>query len=160
MTTHLSYTRDVVACVVTDGESVCLVRRSEWVAYDQGRWHCVTGYIEPGETPAQSARVELLEELGLNDNAIDELTCGPVLSYHESMTLWRVHTFLVHTKRAPFQLNWENDDYRWASPNHSMEGCVPWLADVYRGLLCSLTPPPREEKPGFSLLAWKPRFEE
>lgn len=127
--------RDVVACVVTDGDLVCLVRRSEDVGHDRGRWHCVTGYVERGRSPLDTVQAELSEELGLEDDAIDELVAGPLLRLHENGTLWRVHVFAARTSQEMFRLNWENDAYVWTPPDHSLAGCVSWLGKVYESVL-------------------------
>lgn len=46
--------------VVFDGEAVLLVKRS-----DNGEWTPVTGIVDPGEHPAQTAVREVLEETGV-----------------------------------------------------------------------------------------------
>jgi ADP-ribose pyrophosphatase YjhB (NUDIX family) len=48
------------ALVQDDGGRVLLVRRS-----DDGRWAMPGGWVEPGETPADAAVRETLEETGL-----------------------------------------------------------------------------------------------
>jgi ADP-ribose pyrophosphatase YjhB (NUDIX family) len=48
------------ALVQDDGGRVLLVRRS-----DDGRWAMPGGWVEPGETPAEAAVRETLEETGL-----------------------------------------------------------------------------------------------
>lgn len=130
-----AHTSDVVACVVTDGTDVCLVRRSQQVSHDRGRWHCVTGYLDPGSEPRACVLDELGEELGLTADRLESIIAGPVLEYEQSGMLWRVHTFLAHTDTAPFRLNWENDEYVWAAPDHPTVGCVSWLPDVYASVL-------------------------
>src|SRR4051794_36125563 len=41
-------TRIVVAVIVQWRGLVALFRRSQAVRHDQGLWHCITGYVEPG----------------------------------------------------------------------------------------------------------------
>jgi 8-oxo-dGTP pyrophosphatase MutT (NUDIX family) len=50
----------VVACLVRDGDRVLLVRHVE------GRWTLPAGAMEPGETPADAARRETLEEASVH----------------------------------------------------------------------------------------------
>ena len=71
----------------------------------------------------------------MGDGTVELLSPGPVVSLRQSSTLWRVHTFLAHISPRPLRLNWENDAYFWTCPTHSMDGCVPWLAEVYASLL-------------------------
>lgn len=49
-----------VTAVVLDEENVLLVRRS-----DNGRWAPVTGIVDPGEHPSETAAREVLEETGV-----------------------------------------------------------------------------------------------
>lgn len=53
--------------VVFDGDEVLLVRRS-----DNGEWTPVTGIVDPGEHPSETAVREVLEETGV-DCAVDAL---------------------------------------------------------------------------------------
>lgn len=53
--------------VVLDGETVLLVRRA-----DSGAWTPVTGIVDPGEHPAQTAVREVREETGV-DCAVEAL---------------------------------------------------------------------------------------
>jgi len=50
----------VVACLVRDGDRVLLVQHTE------GRWTLPGGAMEPGETPAEAARRETLEEASVD----------------------------------------------------------------------------------------------
>lgn len=47
--------------VVFDGQTVLLVKRA-----DSGQWSPVTGIVDPGEHPAQTATREVLEETGVD----------------------------------------------------------------------------------------------
>jgi ADP-ribose pyrophosphatase YjhB (NUDIX family) len=49
-----------VTAVVLHGSDVLLVKRS-----DNGQWGPVTGVVDPGEHPAETARREVLEETGV-----------------------------------------------------------------------------------------------
>ena len=139
--------KDVVACVVTDGRLVCLVRRSQHVTHDQGRWHCVTGYLDDGATPRECAFRELEEELSLARSDVDVLHEGPLLNYRVDHTVWVVHTFLASTSQTEFQLNWENEAFVWTAPGSEVGDCVPWLADVHSSVLTSDTPRPASACP-------------
>ena len=57
--------RMVVAVVVEWRDKIALLKRSQHLAHDRGRWHCVTGYVDPGASPEEQAFRELLEETGL-----------------------------------------------------------------------------------------------
>jgi 8-oxo-dGTP pyrophosphatase MutT (NUDIX family) len=93
---------------------VGLFRRSAAVAHDQGLWHCITGYLEPGATPAQQALTELHEETGLGVVDLESFTTGEVLELADgSGRPWTVHTFRAVTHRRRLVLNEEHDAYRW-----------------------------------------------
>ena len=47
--------------VVFDGDTVLLVKRA-----DNGKWTPVTGIVDPGEHPSQTAAREVLEETGVD----------------------------------------------------------------------------------------------
>jgi hypothetical protein len=127
----------VVACLVTDGDQVCLVRRSGRVTGDRHLWHCVTGFVSgPGTSPptARSAALtELDEELGLPACAVT-LEEGPVLRMESPGTVWWVHTFRAGVTDRTVRLNWENDAYRWLSFADRPRDRVAWLDEVYDAL--------------------------
>lgn len=54
--------------VVFDGQAVLLVKRA-----DNGQWTPVTGIVDPGEHPAQTAAREVLEETGV-DCVVEDLS--------------------------------------------------------------------------------------
>jgi 8-oxo-dGTP pyrophosphatase MutT (NUDIX family) len=95
-----------------------------------GYWHVVAGGVEPGETPAEAAPRELLEETGL----VGEVH-GPVARYayplreepperrarHDPL-LEEVQVECFHVV-APDDweptLDWEHDGYRWCDPGEA-----------------------------------------
>jgi ADP-ribose pyrophosphatase YjhB (NUDIX family) len=126
-------TREVVAIAVEWRGRVGLFRRSSSVAHDQGLWHCITGYLEPGATPAQQALTELHEETGLGVVDLESLVEGDVLELADSDGhTWTVHTFRAVTTRRRLVLNEEHDAYKWvdvrAVPRFANQ--VGWLATV------------------------------
>jgi len=92
-----------------------------------GYWHTVAGGVEPGESPGEAARRELLEETGLSapltnlrtsyDYPLAEEPAHRRSLYDAALTSVHVEAFLVD---APDdwepQLDWEHDDYRWCTP--------------------------------------------
>jgi NADH pyrophosphatase NudC (nudix superfamily) len=62
--------RTVIACFLRHEQKICLLKRSQAVGSSPGRWHCVTGFVEPGIVPLDQVMTEVLEETGLNADAV------------------------------------------------------------------------------------------
>ncbi|WP_091053027.1 NUDIX domain-containing protein [Nocardioides sp. YR527] len=125
--------RTVVAVVVEWRDRVLLLRRSERVRHDKGRWHCVTGYLDHGASPEQQALVELHEETGLGVCALDSLEERGILNIPDAAgRMWRVHTFRVSTRQRRLRLDDEHDAYRWVAPQavRRFGNRVTWLDEV------------------------------
>jgi 8-oxo-dGTP pyrophosphatase MutT (NUDIX family) len=125
--------RTVVAVVVEWRGRIGLFRRSQSVHHDRGRWHCITGYVDPHNSPAQQALEELFEETGLRAIDIDNLTGGPSLHLDDHQgNRWVVHTFRAVTERRRLTINWEHDSYRWVTPSAltRFSNRVSWLDEV------------------------------
>ncbi len=94
----------------------------------------MSGYIEEGETPDQTARKEIMEELSIRDpefvRSIDPIRV------RGGDTIWAIHPFLFRAKDRAVTIDWEHTEYRWALPAE-MAGLktVPGLESVYRSLL-------------------------
>lgn len=123
---------DVVAAVLFHGDRIGLFKRSRLVTGDAGRWHCVTGYLPAGTDPLEHARVELVEETGLDGDDIVLVRRGDglVLPCRRGPA-WQVFPFLFRAARSGLALNWEHDEYRWVRPAE-VDGLetVSWLPDV------------------------------
>lgn len=133
--TSVARRRPVVAVVLEWRDHVLLLKRSAQVSHDQGKWHCVTGYIETGRSAVQQAADELFEETGLRLVDLTSLEAGPVLSIRDAAgQAWQVHTFAATTMHKRLTLNWEHETYRWVAPRRvgKFDGRVQWLDDVIR----------------------------
>lgn len=130
--TMVSVPRSVVAVTLWRGTELCLVRRSEAVGHDAGRWHCVTGYLEAETTPEEQALQELLEEVGLQHHSLLGLMPGGTLSLtDDGGGAWLVHTFSAHVGQLEVSLNWEHDDHCWINPRAGLpDDVVWWLSHV------------------------------
>ena len=125
--------RVVVAIVIEWQHKIALFRRSADLEHDAGRWHCITGFLEPWVTPYEQALQELAEETGLADPDLVELRAGPCLGLEDTTgTLWLVHTFTALSARRRLHINWEHDAYRWTSPAkvRRFSNQVSWLEAV------------------------------
>lgn len=125
--------RVVVAVVLEWQHRIALFRRSSHLEHDGGRWHCITGFLEPGVTPLQQALQEINEETGLVSREILKLKAGPCVELDDwTGTTWLVHTFTALSARRRLQLNWEHDTYRWTPPAkvRRFSNQVSWLKIV------------------------------
>jgi len=102
-------------------EKVLMLKRPITARSFPGRWSLVTGKLEKGEDPEQTAVREIMEET--------QITVGkPVakldpMFVREKDTIWKVNTFLFTLDSAKPVLNKENEEFRWVSPEdiHSPE---------------------------------------
>jgi 8-oxo-dGTP pyrophosphatase MutT (NUDIX family) len=130
--------REVVAIVLMCNNRLALLKRPTDVGHDPSRWHCVTGYVDPGTTPFAQALTEVWEETGLRAHELDEVREGPTLHLQDDSAgaeaMWAVHTFVATTRRRRLKLNGEHTTYRWVPPSKvpRFDGQVHWLADVIR----------------------------
>lgn len=148
-----SPTRRVVASVLTHRGRICLLRRSQAVGSDRGKWHCVTGFLPAATHPFEQARTEIYEEAGLDMETLRLVRqADPLLLGGDSAT-WTVFAFRFEVSAPKLVLNWENDAYRWVTPCVMPRyETVPWLYEVCRTLemrhpnwptVSTGTPPPR-----------------
>lgn len=127
---------EVVAVLLTHRGRLCLLRRSDAVGSDRGRWHCVTGYLPPGTAPDRQAEIELREETGLSRAQLESFEAGPVLRLADPRGgHWLVHLYRGETAGTELTLNWENDDAVWCAPAAwGARPIVDWLPDVVSAL--------------------------
>jgi 8-oxo-dGTP pyrophosphatase MutT (NUDIX family) len=130
--------RSVIACFLQHGGKICLLKRSQAVGSSPGRWHCVTGFLEPGVQPLDQAITEIAEETGLIGDAVRLVGAPEPLRYERPSQgwVWIVHPFLFETASPSLQLDWEHDEYRWIDPAElDASDCVPWIRDVWLALV-------------------------
>ncbi|WP_299698164.1 NUDIX domain-containing protein [Hydrocarboniphaga sp.] len=126
---------EIVLAVITHGEHICLMRRSAQVRGDNGKWHCITGFLDENQTPLSQAYAEIREEAGLGSDTI-ELKNTLVLEHLDGNGCsWRIHAFHFESDTRDICLNWENDASLWACSQHfSTLPTVSWLRNVLGAL--------------------------
>ena len=86
-----------VKCVLTDGDRVLLVRHT----YGDRRWDLPGGTLRRGEDPADGARREMAEELGVELGELTWLGSLQVRAYHRED---RLHCFRAELDGTPITL--------------------------------------------------------
>lgn len=119
---------EIVAALLTHRGRLGLFRRSQHVTGDVGRWHCITGFLPEGTAPLRHAMVEVLEELGIAEQALCRVGDKVIEMEDERGQQWRVHAFHFECSTDRTQLNWENDDACWIAFDeiHTLS-IVHWL---------------------------------
>ena len=78
-----------------------------------GKWACVSGYIEEGETPLETAFKELSEEIGFGKDDVELIREGDQVLAEDNEILWTIHPFLFAAKKQEVVLDWEHKEYKW-----------------------------------------------
>ena len=124
----------VVTCFLMRRGRVLILRRSGMVGTYRWRWAGVSGYIEKGERPVETAFKEVREETGLCRGDVALVREGPELPI--AFTNFVVHPFLFEVKRGRVRLDWEHSGSRWIRPSElGRFGTVPGLAAALKSVL-------------------------
>ena len=113
----------VVTCVLLDeNKNILILKRSDKVRTYKGFWSGISGYVEEGEKPVDTAFKEIHEETGLNNNNVKLIkTVNPIkfTSFYEGKKYdWKVYPFLFKVlKKSKIQIDWENISYKWIKPS-------------------------------------------
>lgn len=94
----------VLSIVVNELHEVALIQQS----YGNPRFAGVAGYMKCGETAEESAKREIIEEIGLTPESITFLE-----SHWFDMKCQLMLGFLVHVKKAEFRLSGEVAQAKW-----------------------------------------------
>ena len=125
----------VVTCFVvrSDGKLLAL-RRSDRVGTYRGKWAGVSGYLER-ESPRDQAWIELREELGLDEGALELEVEGEPLTISDQVEgkTWLVHPFRFRLTGDPvLRLDWEHLEMKWILPREIRSlATVPNLLETW-----------------------------
>ncbi len=93
---------------------VLLLKRSEEVGTQRGKWAGVSGYLEDDEEPVDRARQEILEETAIGNPQLKKV--GESTLARGNDTIWEVHPFLYEVDTRDITIDWEHVEYRWIRP--------------------------------------------
>ena len=101
----------VVTCLLVHNGKLLLLKRSNRVRTYKGQWGGVAGYIEPGETPLETAYKEIKEEAGFTQDEVLLLTeAKPVAfkdTYRGETYDWVVHPYVFEVeKKEKLDIDW------------------------------------------------------
>jgi translation initiation factor 2B subunit (eIF-2B alpha/beta/delta family)/8-oxo-dGTP pyrophosphatase MutT (NUDIX family) len=144
----VSDTTPVVTVFLRNRGTVLSLRRSDAVETYAGRWGAVSGYVEDGEDPEETARREIEEETGL---AATEATgavqahrvrSGRPFAVEDREGHFEVHPFLFDADTREIATNDETAEVAWVHPTaflrretvtdlwHSYESVAPTVKTV------------------------------
>ena len=131
--------RDVVTCVLRHGTDVLLVRRSDAVESDLGRWAGVSGSATAADPEAAARRV-IDRTVGLLDAATLVRSADPLTAPAQDRgTERRVHPFLFDCGATDVDPSEEIAAHEWVQPPTILErDTVPALWPTYRAVAPSV----------------------
>jgi 8-oxo-dGTP pyrophosphatase MutT (NUDIX family) len=110
----------IVTSFIKNNNKILILKRSNKVRSMKGLWSGVSGIIENNEEPVDRAKIEILEEVGIERDKIILVKSmekmkisSPQYENHE----WMVFPFLFETKETNVKLNWENSEFKWIDLN-------------------------------------------
>ena len=129
----------IVTSFLRNKDKVLILKRSNKVKTMKGLWAGVSGIIENNESPIERAKIEIFEELGIEEEnislvkSIKEMRVNsPQYKNHE----WEIFPFMFETENPRITLNWENSEFRWIKTNELTNyETVPSLQKVLLNLL-------------------------
>ena len=129
---------DVVTCILIQEEKILVLKRSNQVNTYQGKWACISGYIEPGDDVMERAYIEIKEETGLHRNQVQLLARGDPIEFHDTQEKqdWRIHSFLFSSQTNKVVIDWEHETYAWITLEQLDDyDLVPKLKETVRKML-------------------------
>ena len=106
----------IVTTFLTNSDKILLLKRSQKVKTMKNLWAGISGLIEGDEEPLSRAKIEIFEEVGIEDTNIKLIKEGGSIVIESPQYVnhqWEVFPFLFSCKNREIKLNWENSDSKW-----------------------------------------------
>ncbi len=130
---------EIVTVFVKKDDKILLLKRSKSVKTMKELWAGVSGLIENNEPPIERAKIEIFEEIGLNEDQIKlekSIDSMKIKSRQYKNHEWVIYPFLFSVKNPKIKLNWENSEYKWIVPDEILNyRIVPELDKVLINLI-------------------------
>ena len=110
----------IVTTFLTNSDKILLLKRSQKVKSMKNLWAGISGIIEGDEKPVKRAKIEIYEEVGIEESNIKLIKEGEMIlieSPQYDNHQWEVYPFLFSCDNREVKLNWENSDSKWISVN-------------------------------------------
>ena len=110
----------IVTTFLTNSDKILLLKRSQKVKSMKNLWAGISGIIEGDEEPFKRAKIEIYEEVGIEESNIELIKEGKVVlieSPQYDNHQWEVYPFLFSCDNREIKLNWENSDSKWINVN-------------------------------------------
>jgi len=106
----------IVTTFLTNSDKILLLKRSQKVKTMKNLWAGISGLIEGDEEPLSRAKIEIFEEVGIEETNIKLIKEGGSIVIESPQYVnhqWEVFPFLFSCKNREIKLNWENSDSKW-----------------------------------------------
>ena len=110
----------IVTTFLRNSDKILLLKRSQKVKSMKNLWAGISGIIEGDEKPLNRAKIEVYEEVGMEESNIKLIKEGDVIlieSPQYENHQWEVYPFLFSCNDREVKLNWENSDSKWINVN-------------------------------------------
>jgi len=103
--------KPVVTCFLRHKDKILILKRSDKVRTSKGKWAGVSGYVEIGERPEETAFKEIREETGIKSPRL--IRSGEPVYVKGGDILYQIHPFLFEVDTENIKIDWEHVEYRW-----------------------------------------------
>ena len=129
----------IVTSFLKNDDKILILKRSGMVKSMKGLWSGVSGIIEKDEVPLARAKIEIFEEVGLEEKHIKLLKSSEQIKVESSQYRnhgWEIFPFLFETTNTEIKLNWENSEFKWINRDQLKEfETVPNLEEILLNLI-------------------------
>ncbi len=124
---------EVTTSILRCKDRILILKRSDKVGTNKGKWAGVSGHIEPGENAEQTAPREIREELSI-DRFVLIAQAAPI-TIREAGHIWTIYPFLFETENEKVTTDWEHTEHKWVLPEEVKDyDVVPGLLDLLHDL--------------------------